>query len=135
VSYNPFRQIVKRLFVELRRIRQPMPDVTEEDVFRIVRLDFPEQFDVAMAVLNQYGLEKWEREQARVRIAILKLVNGDPEKLKQAIETAKRDYRDVLAAAEYPEYFRSWGRAGLSRRDAKRFIDADWLQYETWLRK
>ncbi len=135
MSYNPFRQIVKRLFVGPRRMSQPVPQVTEEDVFRIVRRDFPEQFDAAMAVLNQYGLEKWEREQARVRTAVLKLANGNLKKLEESVETAKRDYRDVLATAEYPEYFRMWGLGELSRKEAERIINADWAQYDAWLRK
>ena len=136
MSYNPFRQIVKRLFSGRRSIRQPVPDVTEEDVVRIILRDFPqEEFDSIVAVMNKYGTEEWERERPRVRLAVLKLADGNLEKLKQAIETAKRDCRDVVAAAEYPEYFRSWGRAELSRREAKRIIDADWLQFETWLRQ
>lgn len=82
--YNPYREIAKRLFE--RRIHQPVPDVTKEDIVRHIRRDFPEQFNAVMAVLSQYGIEKWERGQVRVHVAALKLANGNPEKLKQAIE-------------------------------------------------
>ena len=130
---NPYREIAKRLFG--RRIHQPVPDVTKEDIVRVIRRDFPEQFDAVVTVLNQYGIEKRERGQVRVHVAALKLANGSPEKLKRAIETAKRDYRDVIAAAEYPEYRRTWGVIELSRKEAERIVNADWAQYEEWLRK
>jgi hypothetical protein len=138
VSYNPFRQIIKRLFVEPRRIKQPVPNVNEEDVSRVVLRDFSEEFDVVMAVLSEYGSEKWEREQARVRLAALKLAKGDLEKLKDEITAAKGDYRDVLAAAEYPKYFYTvalFGMKGASRKERQRMITEDGAQYEAWLRK
>ena len=59
-----------------------------------------------MSVLEEYGGEKWERECPRVQLAALKLADGKLEVLKKQISTAKRDFRDVLAPAEYPEYMR-----------------------------
>ncbi len=56
-----------------------------------------------MAFLNLYGEELYERERERVQIAILKLSDGDLDQLLVNVEVAKRDYRDVLAYAEYPE--------------------------------
>ena len=47
-------------------------------MLRVVRRDFPtEQFGAVIAVLNEYGLEKWELEKVRVQLATLKLSNGD----------------------------------------------------------
>jgi len=116
---------------------QPHPDVTSSDVERIVRRDFPSgQFDTAMAVLKQYGIEKWHRECARVQLAALKLSNGDLRKLQTAIDVAKRDYRDVLAPAEYPEYSkRGFRTRELPVEERERIIGGDWEQYESWLRK
>jgi hypothetical protein len=92
-------------FRERRAVRQPIPDVLATDVERIVRRDFPDgQFDAVMGVLKQYGAEKWQRERARVQLAALKLADRDLDKLQRVIEVASRDYRDVLAPAEYPEY-------------------------------
>jgi len=39
----------------------------------------------------------------RLQLAVLKMSEGDPQKLKQNIELARIDYRDVLAYAEYPQ--------------------------------
>jgi hypothetical protein len=51
-----------------------------------------------------------DKESSRVHLAILKLSEGDPEKLLDYIEAARIDYRDVLAWAEYPEQLRSGAR-------------------------
>ena len=53
--------------------------------------------------LNRYGTESYHKEQSRVHLAILKLSNGQLDRLEYFVETARSDYRDVLAWAEYPE--------------------------------
>ena len=69
-----------------------------------------------------------------IRIAALRLAEGDIRKLRSAVATARQDYRDVLAYAEYPGYFDSVPAAGaLSPEERKRIIDADWNQYREWL--
>ena len=52
-------------------------------------------------LFDGYGVE--ERERERVQLAILKLSAGTGEKLREFLAVAKRDYRDVLVWAEYPE--------------------------------
>jgi len=118
--------------------RQPHPDVTSNDVERIVRRDFPSgQFDAVMSVLKQYGVEKWQRECARVQLAALKLADGDLDKLQKIVNVAKTDYRDVLSPAEFPEYrrrMRSSARMleGVERDQA---VARDREQYEAWLKR
>lgn len=88
-----------------------------------------------IAVLNEYGLEKWELEKVRVQLATLKLSNGDLQQLKGHITRAKQDYRDVLAAAEYPEYSRRgmFHIRELPAKEQQRTISGDWKQYQIWL--
>jgi hypothetical protein len=120
-----------------RIVSQPVPQVTADDVAMVVRRDFAEeQFGVVMAVLNEYGVEKWERGKPRVQLAVLKLANGDLEALKRHISQAKQDYRDVLAAAEYPEYSKKgmFHVRELPAIEQRQIIDSDWERYETWLR-
>jgi hypothetical protein len=138
MKYNPWFEIAKRLFASRQALSEPIPAITDEDVVRLVRRDFPEGlFDSVISVLNEYGTERWEREQPRVRAAALKLASGNFDKLKQAMGTAKSDYRDVLAAAEYPEYSRVWGlgMTELSRKEKQRIFNEDWAQYELWLHR
>jgi hypothetical protein len=116
---------------------QPTAVVTDADVERITRRDFdPAQADEVLALLATYGTADWEREAPRVRAAILKLADGNIEHLRRELDVAKRDYRDVLLGAEYLAY----GALTLrhphpTAEDAQRAIDADWSQYEAWLRR
>src|SRR5213078_4071273 len=54
-------------------------------------------------LLDTYGVESHERERERVQLAILKLSEGNEEKLREFVAVAKRDYRDVLFWAENPD--------------------------------
>ena len=114
---------------------QPHPDVTATDVERVVRRDFPaDRTAEVLAMLDEYGTEKWQREADRVRLAVLKLAAGDMQRLRYELEGAKRDYRDVLGPAEYPGYTRRMFRIDkLPEAEQQRIIDADWKQYEEWL--
>jgi hypothetical protein len=115
---------------------QPVPEVTEDDLERIVHRDFPvEELSSVMAILKEYGTEKWHREPTRVRLAALKRADGSMTRLQVCIESAKRDYRDVLAAAEYPTFHKmGWGRK-LAADERRGIIDSDWQQYEAWLKR
>ena len=54
-------------------------------------------------LLDTYGVESHEREREGVQLAILKLSEGNEEKLREFVAIAKRDYRDVLFWAENPD--------------------------------
>ena len=125
-------------FRERRIVRQPIPDVTEKDVERIVRRDFPrEQYDTVMGILREYSHGRLPKECSRVQLAALKLAQGDLECLRLHIGNAEQDYRDVLAAAEYPEYMRAvaFRVSKLSRKEHPRIVNSDWDQYAKWLQK
>ena len=84
------------------------------------------------ATLRQYGTESYENEPARVRLAVLKISGGDPELIQRNIATAKQDYRDILAYAEYPRQMGqdSWK---LSTDQNRALVVADRQEYEAWL--
>lgn len=87
-------------------------------------------------MLSEYGAESWQREPQRVRLAALKLAAGSVERLRYQVETAKCDYRDVLAPAEYPGYSEHMFRMReLAQDEQQRIIDDDWRQYEDWLKR
>jgi hypothetical protein len=52
--------------------------------------------------LDRYGSEAHESEVDRVRLAILKLSDGELQRLAELVTAAKNDYRDLLISAEYP---------------------------------
>ena len=118
-------------------ISQPIPQVTPDDVERVVCRDFTaDEYAAVTAMLGEYGTEKWHREPTRVQLAALKVANGSVQKLRACIDSAKRDYRDALAAAEYPAYCKIGFRVReLPEKERRRIIDEDWRQYEEWLKK
>jgi hypothetical protein len=104
----------------LEKIAQYWPDVDPQEV---------------MNVLDKYGVESHERGRARVQLAILKLSEGERERLKELVGIAKRDFRDVLAYAEYPEEM-SIGFIGVSQLssiEVKELRKRDKEQYLNWL--
>jgi hypothetical protein len=114
---------------------QPAPSVTHADVERVVARDYPaDQRAQAWTVLREYGAEEWHPEADRVRLAALKLAAGSLEHLRLHIDVAKIDYRDVIAAAEYPGYMKRIPVSGAVPPDHRaQVIQEDWEQYEQWL--
>jgi hypothetical protein len=77
---------------------------SRDEVLAAVEKAFPESSRTrVLESLDNYGIESYERERERVQLAILKLSEGNEEKLREFVVVAKRDYRDVLFWAEYPE--------------------------------
>jgi hypothetical protein len=115
---------------------QLTPTVNRADVKRIIRRDFQsDEFKAVVTILDEYGIEKWQRERDRVQLAVLKLAKGSMTSLRHWIDVAKYDYRDVLTDAEYPSYVKKiLGIKDLPDDERQRIIDEDWRQYETWLR-
>src|ERR1043166_6544687 len=77
---------------------------SREDVVAVVQKTFPEtSHSRVLGLLDSYGVEPYERERERVQLAVLKLSEGNEEKVREFVTVAKGDYRDVLFWAEYPE--------------------------------
>ena len=109
---------------------QPVPQVSRDDVLRIIARDFPPEHRASML----QDLDTLTNpEIPRVQLAVLKLVNGRMGELPRYLEMARVDYRDVLMWAEYPADAKvGWGEAPEAHQDAYR---ADREQYQTWLRR
>jgi hypothetical protein len=77
---------------------------SRDELIAAIRTTFPKSsWECVIELLDSYGVESYERERERVQLAILKLSAGSGEKLREFVAVAKRDYRDVLFWAEYPE--------------------------------
>jgi len=76
---------------------------TRDEVLAAVAASFPESNRArVLDLLDTYGVIPYEREVARVQLAILRLSESNEQKLREFIAVAKRDYRDVLFWAEHP---------------------------------
>lgn len=111
-------------------------EATRELVLKKVEQMFPQsQVETVIDALDSYGVETYEQESARVQLAILKLSAGRLDRLSSAVTSAKSDWRDVLAWAEYPRQISiSAARYNAKTAAQKQEIrDKDRQQYLDWL--
>ncbi|MEM8954706.1 MAG: hypothetical protein AAGD22_11185 [Verrucomicrobiota bacterium] len=113
---------------------QHIPTVSRADVERIAVRDFPEhQVSKVLQTLSAFGLEVHHREIERVHLDILKLANGNFDRLVLETENACGDYRDTMLAAEYPNYAKKMFRVDTLSADQRRgIVNADRHQYNAW---
>ena len=85
-------------------------------------------------LLSAYGVESYEQEPIRVRLAILKLSGVRPtiEKVSDFASSAKGDFRDVLAWAEYPRQFDHSSPKESEKK--QQLVQADLAEYQSWLK-
>ena len=107
---------------------QPKPGQVEEMVGRI----FTDPDDRSRVVTQLDRYTEFYPESERVRLGILKLSNGDAERVEGLVDLAMIDYRDVLAAAEYPAYMKLRPGIDPTSPEAQEAIRADWAQYTEW---
>lgn len=73
-------------------------------VLERIQRDYPnEKRKKVEELLGSYGIESYQKEHERVLMDILKLAKGDIKQVKELVERAKKDYRDIIFWAEYPE--------------------------------
>ena len=114
-------------------VEQPVPKVAQADVDRIMHRDYRTDADQANTVLRAYGDKPWHREPERVMLACLKLAGGSLVRLREQIEVAKKDFRDVVAQAEYPRFCSEAFLTKLPPDVTRQIIESDWKQYQDWL--
>jgi hypothetical protein len=114
-------------------MEQPAAKISKSDIERIIIRDFTlDEKEEVYNLLNKYSVNT-SAGPYRVWASLLKLSKGELVKLKNIIETAIGDYRDILAAAEYPEYLKRVGfnAEKFSRKELDQIIKADWEQYQS----
>lgn len=84
-----------------------------------------------MQILARYG----GPERVRVQLGVLKCAGGDLEKVRQGVQLATQDYRDIIACAEYPRRMAISGRefAAMTPRAKRALLKADRDEYQSWL--
>jgi len=97
---------------------------TREAVLAALASAFPAgDLDALLSELDQYGLEPYEREKERVQIAIVERSAGNHAKLREYVQVAKTDYRDILAWQETGPLGEAEGKA---LQDAARALIGKW---------
>jgi hypothetical protein len=134
VGINPWTLHVIELSVEPVAVFElrVLMEYSEELVSKFFEKDFGDESN--FTELFEFLMSFKGNEPERVQLAILKLSEGDPDKLRQNVELAKIDYRDVLAGAEYPEQMESGATAyNTETEDYEAILARDREQYESWL--
>ena len=110
---------------------QYVPEVSEADVHRIVRSDYPAELHETIDEMIQ-AVDV--REKARVILACLKNAKRDFQKLRGELTNASGYWREIIAEAEYPNYTKQWLRIQtLDQAEQERIIEKDKDQYLKWL--
>ncbi len=112
---------------------QYVPDVSEDDIERIVKRDFAiEQKDEILTLIRQIKV----REKTRVVLACLKIADGNLEKLQAELSNASGYWREIVGQAEYPNYTKKWFHDDkLPAKDRDKIIEKDRKQYQDWLNR
>lgn len=109
------------------------PSVSDQDVERIVRRDYPDELHSAIRQLIQ-AVEV--REKPRVVLACLKVANRSFPMLKAQLADAAGWWREIISEAEYPNYTKKMFRIErLSADEQERIIERDKNQYLQWLHR
>jgi hypothetical protein len=105
-----------------------------EIVESIVRRLFPNQVGDTWQILNDYQGDSGEVS-SRIHLDALKLSEGNQDKLKENINAAKRDFREVILPAENPRAsglgFVAYVR--LSDEEKDRVTNEDLKEYLNWI--
>ncbi|HEV8284838.1 MAG TPA: hypothetical protein VGQ09_11050 [Chitinophagaceae bacterium] len=116
-------------------MEQKIPNISDHDIKRIIKRDFPQfEFSEIESILKMYKSES-EKGRNRIYASILKLSNCNIDLMKKYVENANKDYRDIIALSEYPNYSEYAFDDNLTEEKEKQLITDDWIQYITWLNK
>ncbi len=112
---------------QIRRI----PDFEEGEIEFLIVREFPER---AREVENKFsGLKEYGINPNRTKAAILKLAEGDFDKIKGLIKEANADPRDVIAYAEYPRAMKiGWSDNNMTEEEKEEIRQTDWEDYQEW---
>jgi hypothetical protein len=100
---------------------------SREDVIASIQATFPvRQTETILCLLDLYGREPYEREQERVKLAILALCDGCENRLLELVQVAKIDCRDIL----------QWASSGaLSKDESEHLQHVAQQMIEQWGKK
>jgi hypothetical protein len=114
-------------------MEQFIPQVTQEDVERVLQRDFPaEHWQELREMIQRVQV----RGKDRVMLACMKAAGGDVHKLKGNLNEAEGYWREIISEAEYPFYTKKMFRIDkLTEREKSDIIEKDKKQYLDWLNR
>lgn len=114
-------------------MNQFTPEVSVEDIERVLKRDFPAEHQQELREMIQ-SIQVIEKP--RVVVACMKNAGGDVQKLKGNLHEASGYYREILGEAEYPFYIKKMFRIEkLTEQEKAEIIEKDKRQYLNWFNK
>ena len=115
------------------------PDPEPSDIESLVHRVFPPaRVEFVVNHLDNYGKKKHETDLGSVRLDIVKLSDGDADKIPALVKKAKTDFRDIILMAENPNalelyLLKSKSSSDSSKQESRETADADLRQFGMWL--
>lgn len=106
------------------------PSTSRANVERVARRDFPRaDHPTVFALLAAYE----GPEADRTRLVACRMARGKLSALRDALDRASNDYREVLGPGEYPTCYGRPDFHELPLEERQRLINADWSDFNAWL--
>lgn len=121
--------------IELIKIKgeQPAANISDAELIFLIERDFSDNVDLIKRKLNKIQSDS-QNGKNRIGAAVLKLANSDLNKIDDLINTANKDFRDIVSEAEYPRASK-YGFDEPSEKELKTDYLNDWSEYLAWKNK
>lgn len=105
--------------------------ISDETLDFLIHRDFPNQSELVKQKMQAIHSDS-QAGKNRICAAVLKLTQKDFDQLDSYIKRATEDFRDVIAASEYPRSSKHpWGSR--TNEQEKASAQKDWEEYSKWL--
>jgi predicted nucleotidyltransferase len=112
---------------------QPAAKISSEQIDKLIRREFNDSYDEVRLKLSRIRSDN-QNGKNRISAAILKLANGDLDKIDYLVNMAIDDFRDIVSKAEYPRNSKH-GFDSIDKKTSKREYLADWKDYSSWIKR
>lgn len=113
---------------------QQVAKISTDQLTKLILREFPNDIESVTTKLEQVNSDS-EAGQRRISAAILKLANRELDELDSLIEKANFDFRDIVAAAEYPRNSQHLFDERTTKEQLESEYQNDWDDYNVWLNK
>jgi hypothetical protein len=113
--------------------QEPAAKISDKTLERLIRREFAGRTGEVAQKFQRINSDS-QSGKNRFSASILKLANGDFDRIDYYINICNDDFRDVVGSAEYPQRTRL-GFNRIAGWEERRIYLSDWKEYSTWLRK
>ena len=113
-----------------RKGEQPTAKISNAELESLIEREFPNNLNVIKQKLNKIQSNS-QNGKNRIGAAVLKLANSELNKIKDLINKANEDFRDIVSEAEYPRASK-YGFDEPNDNELKTDYLNDWIEYKDW---